>query len=487
MNFSQLLSILVARKGILIWVFLLTVTVTTVISFLLPKTYTATASLVINSKGADPVTGFMLPATLMPGYLATQVDIIQSRNVALKVVEKLGIANNPIAKAQFEKATDGEGDISNWYADQFLTKLIVKPSRESNVVEISYQGSDPKFAAALTNAFAEAYINTNLQLKIEPSKQAATWFDQQIKSLRQNVEQSQEKLSAYQKEHGIAFADERLDVESARLSDLSSQLVMAQAQTYDSNSRQSQLKRGAASESPEILSNSLIQGLKSQQAQAEAKLSEVSQRLGVNHPQYQAAEAEVINLRNLIATETAKTSSSVGQTARVSQQKESEIKASLAAQKERVLKSKSQHDEMAVLLREVESAQRIYDSALQRFSQTNMESQSGQTDVSVLNPAIPPLKHSSPKIMLNILLSIFLGSLLAMGFAILAEMLDRRVRSADDLLQLLDIPVLAELGKNTTKAVGFINKLFQHFGENKLGSKNKSNKSVISKYQFLAK
>jgi succinoglycan biosynthesis transport protein ExoP len=481
MSFSQLLAILVARRWILIWVFLLTVFVTTAVSFLLPKTYTATTSLVINSKGADPVTGFMLPATLMPGYMATQVGIIQSRNVALKVVDKLGVTKNPMAQTQFEKATKGEGDIRDWYADLFLQNLAVMPSRESSLVEISYQGADPKFAAVLANAFAEAYINTNLQLKTEPAKQAAAWFDQQIKGLRLNVEQAQARLSAYQKEHGIAFAGERLDTESARLSELSSQLVMAQAQTYDSTSRNSQLKRGAASESPEILSNSLIQGLKSQLVQAEARLSEVSQRLGINHPQYQSALSDVTNLRGLISIETAKTSSSVGQIARVSQQKEAEIVAALASQKERVLKLKSQQDEMAVLMREVDSAQRVYDGALQRFGQTNMEGQSSQTDVSVLNPAVPPLKHSSPKILINILLSIFLGGLLGVGFAIASEMLDRRVRSADDLVHLVNIPLLASLSKGQKKSVGFSFKVQQFF------SKIKWYKRTPSKYQFSAK
>ncbi|MDZ4213139.1 MAG: Wzz/FepE/Etk N-terminal domain-containing protein, partial [Methylotenera sp.] len=171
MNFSQILSILAARKGILSWVFLVTVTTTIIISLVLPKTYTATASLVIDSKGADPVTGFMLPATLMPGYMATQVDIIQSHNVALKVVDKLDVVRSPLAQSQFEKATKGEGDIRDWYADLFLQNLDVKPSRESSVIEISYRGADPKFAASLANAFAQAYINTNLQLKIEPAKQ----------------------------------------------------------------------------------------------------------------------------------------------------------------------------------------------------------------------------------------------------------------------------------------------------------------------------
>lgn len=445
MSFSQLISIVLARKWIALWVLAITVLVTAVVSVLLPKTYTATASLVINTKGADPVTGLMLPTAMMAGYMGTQIDIIHSRNVARKVVERLGLTRNPTARLQFEKATKGVGDIQDWYADQFLEGLTVKPSRESSVVELSYRGADPKFAADLANAFSQAYIDTNLQLKIEPAKQASAWFDQQIKGLRLNVEKAQEKLSSYQQEHSIAFVDERLDTESARLSELSSQLVTAQAQTYSSNSRQDQLRKGGVDESQDVLSNSLIQGLKSQLAVAQAKLSDVSERLGTNHPQFKAFKAEVNNLERLISAETAKTSSSVSQVARASQQTESEIVAALAKQKELVLQLKSEHDEMAVLQREVESAQRVYDMALQRLGQTSMESQSVQTDVYVLNPATPPLKHSSPKVLINILLSVFLGGLLAIGFAVVAEMLDRRVRSTEDLIRFTDLALLADL------------------------------------------
>lgn len=478
MSFSQLLSIIIARKWIAIWVFLVTVLVTAAVSFLLPKSYSATATLVINFKGADPVTGFMLPAPLMPGYIATQVDILESRNVALKVVDKLGVANNATAKAQYQKATKGAGDIRYWFADQFTQNLDIKPSQESSVIEVSYKGADPKFSAAMANAFADAYIETNLQLKTEPAKQAAEWFNQQIKGLRQNVEQAQTKLSLFQQENGIAFADARLDTEAVRLSELSSQLVAAQAQTYDSNSRQNQLKRGNAAESAEILSNSLIQGLKSQLAASETKLADVSQRLGENHPQLQAAATEVANLKNLIKTETAKTSSSVGQTARVSQQREGEIKASLAEQKNRVLKLKNQHDQMAVLMREVESSQRMYDNALLRFGQTNMESQSGQTDVSILNPAIAPMTHSSPNITLNIILSILLGSLLGFGFAIAAEMIDRRIRTPEDLEQLLGLPVLHVISRDKGKPIDLVAKLRQLF------SKQLTRKTNNTGFQF---
>lgn len=468
MNTTQVISILTARKWILIWVFMLTVITTAIISFILPKTYTATTSLVISSKGIDPVSGLMLPPTMMTSYLATQVDIIQSRNVALKVVDKLNIVNSSTAKAQYIEATQGEGDIRDWYADKFLKNLTVQPSRESSVIDVSYQGTDPKFSAALANEFANAYINTNLQLKIEPAKRAALWFDQEIKGLRQNVEVAQERLSAYQKEHGITSQDDRLDIETARLNELSNQLVMAQAQTYDSNSRFGQLKKGSESASPEVLANPLIQGLKSQLTQAENKLKDVSQHLGRNHPSYQAAEAEVNNLRSTIAAETSKTSHSVGQTARVSQQKEAEIKAALALQKAHVLKFKAERDEMAVLMREAEGAQRIYDNALQRFGQTNMESKSVQTDVAILNPAIAPIKHSSPRITINILISIVLGALLAVGVALVAEMLERKIRTTEDLRKLIDVPVLADINKSAKKPITLLSKLRQVIKKNKL-------------------
>ena len=246
MNFSQILSIITARKWLFCLVFVLTVIVTAVTSLLIPKTYTATTSLVIDFKGSDPVTGTMMPGTLMPSYMATQVDIIESRNVALKVVDKLGIINNPIAKERFEKELRGEGSIRDWFANQLLSGLKVNPSRESNVIEISYEGADPKFSAELANAFASAYISTNLQLKTEPAKQVAIWFEEQAKGFRQNVELAQAKLSDYQEKHGITSSEDRLDVEMARLSELSSQLVAAQAQTYDSTSRKNQLIRGVS-------------------------------------------------------------------------------------------------------------------------------------------------------------------------------------------------------------------------------------------------
>ncbi|OYY93542.1 MAG: chain length determinant protein EpsF [Hydrogenophilales bacterium 28-61-23] len=443
MNFTQFLLILKARSLVALLALGVTVATTLVVSLLLPKSYTATNTLIVDSKAKDPVTGTLLPAQLMPGYMATQVDILQSQNVALKVVQGLKLADNPQVRADFQASNQGQGSVQHWLADLLLKKLEVTPSRESAVIQVAFSGSDPRFAAVVANAFAQAYINTNLELKVEPARQTSVWFESQVKGLRENLEKAQSKLSTYQREKGLIASDERIDVETARLAELSSQLVAAQSQTFDSASRQSQSGNALA----EVEQNPLIQGLKRDLSTGETKLIELGQKVGKNHPQYQRAQAEVDSLRAELAAEMKTVTRSIGTTTKVAKGRESDIRNALAAQKSRVLSLKQQRDQASVLIREVENAQRVYDTALQRFNQSALESQNTQTDVVVLNPAVPPDEASSPKVLLNTILAIFLGSLLGIGLAFLMEMIDRRVRSSDDLAAALDIPVLGEIAK----------------------------------------
>jgi polysaccharide biosynthesis transport protein len=407
---------------------------------MMPKSYTATTSLVLNYKGMDPVTGTVLPAQLMPGYMATQIDIISSQNVAIKVVDALKFTDRSVAQEQFYKATQGKGDIRAWFADQLLKELEVKPSKESSVLEISFKGADPEFAADVVNGFANAYIQTNLQLKVEPSQKAASFLGEQTKALREKLEIAQAKISKYQQEKGLTNIVGSLDVESARLNDLSSQLVMAQSQAYESNSRQ-RSAGGNGLASPDVTANSVIQNMKIEISRAESKLSELSQRVGVNHPQYQATKEELDKLKSMLWQETQNVSSSVAGTANIYRQREAELKAALAAQKARVLELNLSRDELAVLQRDVENAQRAMDAASQRYTQATLEGKANQSDVAVLNPATAPQSQSSPKVFRNILLATFLGTMLGVCFALLVELTNRRVRSRDDLSELLEVPV----------------------------------------------
>ncbi|MRW93029.1 chain length determinant protein EpsF [Duganella sp. FT80W] len=440
MNLSQFLLILRARRRIILITLLLTVVTTVVVSLLLPKTYKASASVLLNAKGLDPLTGVSVPGQLLPGYMATQVDIITSKNVALRVVDRLKLADNPTVQAQFQDATAGQGTVRDWLADLLLRKVDAVPGRESSVVEISFKGSDPQFVSAVANAFAEEYQRLSILLKVEPMKKASQYFDGQIKSLRDSLEIAQGRLSKYQQENGIVSVDNRLDVESNRLNDLSAQLVMAQGQAIEAASRQ-RMASGDAGQSPDVANNSLIQNLRVSLGNAESKLAEVGQRLGKNHPQYLSAQAEVDKMRNELNAQIKSVSGSVGNNAQIMRQREAEIRAALAVQKSRVLELNRTRDELNVLMKDVESAQRAFDAASLRSSQTRIEGQSEQADIAILNPASAPTEATSPKLVLNTVLSVVLGGMLGVGLGLLAEMMDRRVRAESDLSETLGVPV----------------------------------------------
>jgi len=180
-------------------------------------------------------------------------------------------------------------------------------------------------------------------------------------------------------------------------------------------------------------------------------LAELNQRLGQNHPQVQSARAEAERLRRALRENTAITSASDSNNAGIFAQREAALRAALAEQKSKVLELNRYRDEMNVMNKDVESAQHAFDNASMRFSQTRIEGQSDQSDVSVLNPAVPPIEPAGPKIILNTVLSLFLGSMLGIGLAMLAEMFDRRVRSATDLSEVVQIPVLGAIDWNPPK------------------------------------
>jgi len=401
----------------------------------------------------DPIANMVFPGALAPSFVATQLDVIQSDRVANRVVKNLKLAENPQVREQWLDETKGEGTIEAWLAETFQKKMEVKPSRESNVISISYNAPDPRFSAALANAFVQAYVETSLELRVDPARQYSSFFDNRAKEAREALERAQTKVSDYQRENGIIATDERLDIENSRLNELSSQLVMLQALSAESSSRQAQAQGASGDRIQEVLNNGLVAGLKGDASRAEAKLQELSARLGDNHPQVVEAKASIKELRARIEAETRRVTSSVGLNNNVNRAREAEIRGSLEAQRAKVLKMKAVRDEGAVLSRDVENAQRSYDAVLARFTQSSMESQTTQSSVTVLTQAVPPLKPSSPKVLLNVALAVFVGALLAIGAAFLLELLDRRVRGLQDLVQTVNLPVIGIMPKPSKRGL----------------------------------
>lgn len=444
MTFDQFLRILRARWKLTLSIFVLVVLAAIVGSLVFPKKYEASATVIIDSR-PDAVSPLQtLGGASSMSYLATQIDVIESRAVAQRVVRTMRLGENQTLRADWEKESKGRGNYEVWLADLMSKGVKVKPSRESNVIAIGYEGSDPAFAAAMANAFATAYIDTTVQFRVNPARQYSDFFEERARLARAKLEQAQQKLTQAQEAKGILATDERLDVEVQRLSDLSQQVLALRANRADAQNRSRESQRNPSG-SPEVIANQLVATLKTELARSEIKLSELLERYGDMHPTVINERANVSNLRSQIQRETNLVTRSLGVTSTVSVNREAEINSAYEAQRDKIMKLKTARSELSVLEREVENAQRIYDAIVARLSQTNLEGSTSQAGVMILSPATEPTKPSSPKILLNILISMVLGALLAMMAAMGIELIDRRVRSSDDLTQLFEVAVLGTL------------------------------------------
>jgi polysaccharide biosynthesis transport protein len=448
MNLSQILLVLRLRWWVVLGVFCLSLAGAYVVSKMMPKQYSAQTSILLDVK-VDPLVASLMPGLASTSYMATQTEILRSDRVASRVVSMLKLAQNADAVAAWQKESEGRVPIETFYGNMLKRGLLVETGGGSAVLNISFTGNEPKFVAAVTNAFAQSFIDLGVELRVGPAREYAQFFDERLRQLRDDLEAAQTRLSGFQQRRGIVVTNERMDQEMARMNALESALASALADSADTSSRQ----RNAGTEtSIDVQQSGVVQGLKSELARAETQLSEVSAKYGSNHPQRIELEARIVELKQQLAAEMRRVSGATASVNRIAGQKINELRAMVDAQKRTVLGLRAQRDEAGVLLRDVETAQRAYDAVAQRRAQLANESQAEQAAARVLSPAVEPLSHSKPNIPKNMVAAAILGLLLGVGIAFFAEYVDRRVRSEHDLSSMQDVPLLGVMATSRRRA-----------------------------------
>jgi uncharacterized protein involved in exopolysaccharide biosynthesis len=205
------------------------------------------------------------------------------------------------------------------------------------------------------------------------------------------------------------------------------------------------LSRGVASDLPEILQNPLVQQLKANQARLESRQRELSAVYGRNHPEILKLQQELEAARTRVLQEIDTVASSISKNYSVAERRELEARTAFDSQRGRVMAMKQSRDELRVLERDLENAQRAYDQSLQRLNQAGLESRSTQGNVVTLNPAVEPLKPASPNLTLNGLVGAFLGLILGFLGVLLLEFSDQRIRTLEDLENVLPGPVIGRI------------------------------------------
>jgi polysaccharide biosynthesis transport protein len=442
MNFSNFLAGLRARYRVFLWIVPVTVLAALVVSLLTPKTYVARASIISDGK---------IEQSLAPGpqyynererasYLQTQVDILTSPKVARRVVDDLALSKDSGLRAAFDKAQVA-GSFEDWLGQQLLTGLKVDTS-QSSIIKLTYASDDPVQAALLANAFARAYVESVLELRVEPLKKASAWFDEQLKELRASMEAAEGRLNAFQREHGILAADERNDLEIIRLTELANLAARTREPAgYDSYV--------AAA----VRDSRSIDHLKTSLSVAKAKMQELTGEFGNRHPKVLRQSAEVEALEAQLDSEMKQAAAHAERGLRAARQHSQELRADVAAQRKRVGDLREAHTRLAILRNDFANAQRTYDQALQRSMASTIDSRALMPNVSVLSEATPPSGAQRPKPMLNLMLALVMGVLISLAAVYFLELSDRRLRGVDDLLGDPRLPLLVVLNDDSPTSI----------------------------------
>ncbi len=443
----QLIPTLRARWRFVLIAWVVMVAAVWALTQYLPPRYEASAIVVIEMSGADPIRGGepYRPAGTVSSFLSTQVEVLRSEVVARGAMRSLGLDKRESVKAMWQDQTQGNGDFESWIAARLLRQLAVMPSRDSNAVTVSYTSPDPKFSAEVTNAFIKSYMDTVLQMRSVPASQFNSFFEQRAQSLRQTLDQAKARLSEYEEKHGLIVGDLREpDVESTRLAQLTSQLVSLQDEATAASNRQRQAMRRA--EMSELRNDPEVVELNAQLAREQVALSKLKTDFGDRHPAVIQAQKSIADLRAQLSASTQKAATTFSVPVRANEARLAEVQAAIERQRALVLKRQSQRNAATPLLRDVENAQRAYDAVLQRASQTALEAaNTTQPNISVVKSATPPVAASSIYLLISLFVAALLAPLLAISGALVRESRDRRLRTVQDVTGLLRQPLLLTL------------------------------------------
>ena len=412
MSLVQFLRILAARRAIILVTLLACFFAATVTVFLLPPRYEAHNRVRVDITKPDPLTGQM-SQQMMNAYLGTQMNLITDVQTAGLVVDDLGWAVDPANQAAFEAAGRPGGDIRDWLAQRIVDNTKARFADSPNIMEISYRGTDPAQAQGLAQAVREAFLKLNREQRITTAQRSFAMFQEQAQRAQAAVSAAEEQRTQFAKENGIIYQPGAIDLESAKLSALSS---------ASSVPTPGQVVGGQG--------NSPVAMLKQQIAQAQ-------ETLGPNHPTMQALK------RQLAALE----SQGGGGGAVIGGTTRAEIESAYQAQKARVMAQADKMDRLNQMDADIAVKRDQYQKLAAKAAEMKSIAQASDTNMEPLgNTNLPdePVWPNKPMIIAG---SIALGLVLGTLLALLVELFARRVRSEDDLEFATGAPVLAVVGQ----------------------------------------
>ncbi len=405
-------------------------------------------------------------------FQQTQVNLLQSNQLANRVIARLDLAHNPVfnpsaAKEKKEKSTSWFAGLSGFVraeqqekeldvleedaraqvlADRLLRsfkgRLSVTPVRNSELIEVSFVTPDPALTAAIANATMDEFIQMHMDTGLEASRTAGQFLDKQIRAAQIKLEQSELELNEFGKKLGIVSLNPEHNLVIKQLEEVNNSLAKASSDRIAKEAMFKQNMQLDEKSLEQIVNNELIQNLKNQYSTLEAEYRDLSVTFKPGYPKMQQLKAKMDEIAARIDKEKKQIIDSIRNNYETALKTEQYLQASAEEQKQKALELEEKATQYKILEREVETNKSIYQSLLQRSKEIEATVGAAVTNIQIVDRATTPLYPYKPQVAKNLLLGLILGLFLGIGAAFTLEFFDNTIKNPDEMANRFHIPVL---------------------------------------------
>ncbi len=462
-------QILAKRKWTILTCLFITVVAVVTATFLITPIYRSTLTLQIEREPPKVVqyqSSFENETDAYQGYESfyrTQYELLKSRSLARRVIDLLGLGEDPVFMGKEQKQAQEEPvwkTLLGWFKGtgqkeelpekaeekpdlviMFLGGLTVEPIRDSRLVNISYQSPSAELATRIVNTLADTYINMSLERRFESSSYARKFLEERLQQIKAKLEDSERDLAQYARRNQIITLDDQQNIINKTVEELNTALAKAEADRIKTEADYQQAQRTDGQGLSAILDNTLISKLQETKANLEAQYQEELNVLKPGYPKMQQLTSRLNQIQTKINEEVAKIRAAIRAKYESAKTNQSLLQAKLNEAKNELMENQQRSIQFNILKREVDTNRQLYDGLLQRYKEVGVAGGVGTNNISIVDKAEIPQRPFKPRLLLNAAIAIFLGLFGGILLAFLFDALDKTIK-LEELERLTGIPAL---------------------------------------------
>lgn len=443
-----------------------------IVTFLMTPKYTAEATVEI-SRESDQVTQFQgverEAGAADQEFYQTQYGLLRSRLLSERVAQQLQLVDDQKFFALFgvsdkdpafqlvdgRYASTGRATRQRVAGEVLLDHLGIEPARLSRLVDIRFTSPDANLSAKVANAWAENFIQTNLDRKIQATSYGRNVLQRQLAQLKERLDQSQRQLVGYASAQRIinlppqSGGDGKVTSERSIVADnlaaLNTVLSQATADRIQAEARYQQAGRSGAS--TEALGNQAINGLRQKRAELAADYQRLMIQFEPDYPAAKAIKTQLNQIDRSLRDEEGRVTGALQAAYREAREREQVLSDKVEQLKSSYLDLRRRSIQYNIYQQEVDTNRSLYDGLLQRFKEIGVAGGVGVNNISIVDTADVPQKPSSPRLLLNLLIALFAGLGLGAIIAFALEQIDEAVSDPAEIERRLGVPLLGSVPK----------------------------------------